>query len=197
MEETKEPVGYDNTGETKEPVGETKEHVGETTEQLSDEIDPLDNFIGPVSQHIMVDPVITSNGMTYERSQIEQWFENHNTDPLTGIHLPNKILIPNFALRNAIVEWNNIKDIFRKNKHCCDYFKNDWDNGIWNRGDFNTTIKIARENYINELESENERRHQRRLRRSGYRGGTKTKCKPNKRKKTNKRNKTFIKNNRY
>jgi hypothetical protein len=66
-------------------------------------------------------------------------------------------------------------------------------------GDFNTTIKNARENYINELESEeyfeqlvpneNERRHQRRLRRSerrveprdrnGYRGGTKTKRKTN------------------
>ena len=128
--------------ETKQPVGETKEYSNEINEQpISDEIDPLDSFVGPVSLHIMVDPVITSNGMTYERDFIERWFETHNTDPITNIQLPNRNLIQNLALKNAIGEWHNITDSFRKNKYCCDYFKNDWDNGIWDHGDSNSTIR--------------------------------------------------------
>ena len=105
-------------------------HRAEAAMHIS-EIDPLPHFIGPVSMSIMEDPVITSNGMTYERSQIVRWFSLTNphtgrrniTDPMTNVVLANRDLIPNFALKNAIVEWNAMKDVFIENKHCCDKYK--------------------------------------------------------------------------
>ena len=56
-------------------------------------------FICPISRKIMQDPVITIDGHTYERVEIEQWLQNHDISPLGGIRLENKILIPNIALR--------------------------------------------------------------------------------------------------
>ena len=34
-----------------------------------------------------------ADGFTYERSAIEQWLENHNTSPKTGIELESKQLV--------------------------------------------------------------------------------------------------------
>ena len=45
------------------------------------------------------------NGFTYERSAIERWFENHDTDPETGATLESKALIPNRRLRSMIREF--------------------------------------------------------------------------------------------
>ena len=53
----------------------------------------------------MIDPVVTSDGISYERSAIEEWLLNHNTSPSTGAVLPNKNLIPIVALRTQIIEW--------------------------------------------------------------------------------------------
>ena len=43
-----------------------------------------------------------ADGFTYERSAIEQWLENHNTSPKTGIELESKQLVPNYSLRSLI-----------------------------------------------------------------------------------------------
>ena len=53
----------------------------------------------------MKDPVSTMDGFTYERTAITKWFEDHDTSPLTGLHLQSKSLIPNIALRCAIQEY--------------------------------------------------------------------------------------------
>ena len=37
------------------------------------------NFICPITQAVMVDPVVTADGHTYEREAIEQWFETAHT----------------------------------------------------------------------------------------------------------------------
>jgi hypothetical protein len=57
------------------------------------------------SCEIMEDPVIASDGITYNRSEIEEWFKKHHTSPKTGEILKSKVLIPNISIRNAIEEW--------------------------------------------------------------------------------------------
>ncbi len=53
----------------------------------------------PITMQPFIDPVITVDGHTYERAAIETWLIDHDTSPLTGLQLPHKHLIPNFALR--------------------------------------------------------------------------------------------------
>ena len=49
----------------------------------------------------MFNPVITSNGHTYEKSSIEKWLMEKNSDPKTRDVIV-KQLIPNIALRQCI-----------------------------------------------------------------------------------------------
>ena len=53
----------------------------------------------------MIDPVFTATGQTYERECIALWLRAKQTDPISNARLPNKKLVPNFALRGAIVKW--------------------------------------------------------------------------------------------
>eukprot|EP01123_Difflugia_compressa_P010127 TRINITY_DN3615_c0_g1_i1.p1 TRINITY_DN3615_c0_g1~~TRINITY_DN3615_c0_g1_i1.p1 ORF type:complete len:255 (-),score=30.37 TRINITY_DN3615_c0_g1_i1:51-752(-) len=77
-------------------------------------VNPSDNsstnlysFTCPITHEIMTDPVLLiESGVTYERSAIEQWLKNHNTDPLTNITLTSKQIVPVISLRNAINEWS-------------------------------------------------------------------------------------------
>ena len=64
------------------------------------------SFLCPITDEIMVDPVICSDGHSYERSAIEDWLRCHDRSPQTNAPLSNKDLTPNHALRNAIEEWN-------------------------------------------------------------------------------------------
>ena len=63
-----------------------------------------DNFICPITQTVMIDPVIGDDGITYERSAINQWLQSHNTSPVTRIIMSTN-LIPNIALRNTIQDY--------------------------------------------------------------------------------------------
>ena len=49
--------------------------------------------------------MLQANGSTYERSAIEKWFANHDTDPETGEVLESKLVYPNRRLRNLIREF--------------------------------------------------------------------------------------------
>jgi hypothetical protein len=65
----------------------------------------LDSFQCPLTMEVMRDPVMTVDGQTYERMEIEKWFALGNrTSPLTGEELPSTNLLPNIALRQAIRE---------------------------------------------------------------------------------------------
>jgi hypothetical protein len=60
-------------------------------------------FTCPISLEIMNDPVICSDGQTYDRKAIEEWFElGHNTSPITNVRLANRNLMPNYPLKQAI-----------------------------------------------------------------------------------------------
>jgi len=60
------------------------------------------NFICSITHEIMTDPVITSDGHTYERSAIEKWLNNNEQSPMTREIITRNSLVPNIALRNII-----------------------------------------------------------------------------------------------
>eukprot|EP00435_Cladocopium_sp_Y103_P031285 s1043_g7.t3 len=53
---------------------------------------------------VMLDPVTTSDGHTYDRKSIEEWLRTNSTSPNTGLTLSSKALIPNHNLRKLIQE---------------------------------------------------------------------------------------------
>lgn len=63
------------------------------------------SFYCPIAQSCMRDPVVLSDGHSYERRHIERWLEHHNTSPVAGTKLQHKVVFPNHALRNAIEEY--------------------------------------------------------------------------------------------
>ncbi len=75
--------------------------IDEIISQLPDGTTPH-HFFCAITQCIMVDPVKTIDGHTYDRPAIERWFLNHDTSPLTGLSLVSKTLVPNAIIRNQI-----------------------------------------------------------------------------------------------
>ncbi|CAE7760269.1 PUB51 [Symbiodinium sp. CCMP2456] len=59
----------------------------------------------PITQDLMEDPVVASDGTSYERRAIEHWLQSHRTSPLTNLPLASDDLIPNNALRSVIQEF--------------------------------------------------------------------------------------------
>ncbi|RHY31658.1 hypothetical protein DYB32_003282 [Aphanomyces invadans] len=53
----------------------------------------------------MKDPVVACDGHSYERDDIETWFEQKVTSPATNALLPSSRLVPNHTLRLAIQEY--------------------------------------------------------------------------------------------
>lgn len=62
------------------------------------------NFLCPISKEIMLNPVTTSSGSTYERKNIVKWMDSKNTDPLTR-EIINQELYKNLILKNIIEEY--------------------------------------------------------------------------------------------
>jgi len=63
------------------------------------------SFYCPISQQCMRDPVVLSDGHSYERQHIEQWLQHHRISPVSGLWLRQRAFLPNHALRNAIEEY--------------------------------------------------------------------------------------------
>ena len=66
-----------------------------------------DDFMCPISKTLMQDPVMASDGYSYERQAIEAYFKSNNTSPITQQPMVNKSLIPNIALARSIMSINN------------------------------------------------------------------------------------------
>ena len=63
------------------------------------------DFVCPITHMLMKDPVVHVDGMLYEREAIEQWLTQHTTSPLTNAPLTSASLLPNLALRSAIMQY--------------------------------------------------------------------------------------------
>lgn len=68
---------------------------------------PPREFVCPITLGIMKSPVVTTDGMTYERAAIRRWLSTHDKSPLTGAELSGKVLVRNHALRSAISTWKD------------------------------------------------------------------------------------------
>jgi U-box domain len=70
--------------------------------------EPPESFLCPISYEVMRDPVVDSDGNSYEREEIEAWLKKHGTSPITRAPLTVEDLIPNRALRDLIEAsaWN-------------------------------------------------------------------------------------------
>ncbi|GFR50794.1 hypothetical protein Agub_g13059 [Astrephomene gubernaculifera] len=68
------------------------------------EPDPM--FLCPITYDVMVDPVVATDGYTYERSAITKWLKYRRPSPVTSQRMPQSaLLIPNIVVRSAIQEW--------------------------------------------------------------------------------------------
>ncbi|KAF4633485.1 hypothetical protein G7Y89_g4628 [Cudoniella acicularis] len=63
------------------------------------------SFLCPISQELMNDPVNTCDGFTFERNNIERWFQIRQSSPLTGLSLENAEVVFNGQLANDINKW--------------------------------------------------------------------------------------------
>jgi hypothetical protein len=64
-----------------------------------------DNFFCPITNEIMENPVITSDGYSYEKSSITRWFTIRHTNPISNQILLNTNLIPNHTLKSIIIDF--------------------------------------------------------------------------------------------
>jgi len=74
-------------------------------EQLIDNNGVPCGYICPISHKVMIHPVTTNVGNTYEKTYIKKWLENHDTDPLFNETLTDKNLIENKGLKETIELW--------------------------------------------------------------------------------------------
>eukprot|EP00300_Choanocystis_sp_HF-7_P008758 c16093_g1_i2.p1 GENE.c16093_g1_i2~~c16093_g1_i2.p1 ORF type:complete len:767 (-),score=183.41 c16093_g1_i2:111-2411(-) len=85
-------------------IGPVPEHIRHAAEEI--DVDQLPNeFLCAITCELMLDPVLTVDGWTYEREAIEKWFKKHRTSPKTNEPLPSTMLIPNRLLRLDIFEF--------------------------------------------------------------------------------------------
>ncbi|XP_031281079.1 U-box domain-containing protein 33 isoform X2 [Pistacia vera] len=64
------------------------------------------HFMCPIFQEVMKDPHIAADGFTYEGDAIRGWLKSgHDTSPMTNLKLDHCNLLPNYALHQAILEW--------------------------------------------------------------------------------------------
>jgi hypothetical protein len=72
----------------------------------ADETDIPRSLLCPITLAVMTDPVLASDGHSYERASITTWLcTGRTTSPVTNLPLGNGSLVPNLALRGAIEEF--------------------------------------------------------------------------------------------
>ncbi|XP_021121582.1 WD repeat, SAM and U-box domain-containing protein 1 isoform X2 [Heterocephalus glaber] len=80
------------------------EELRTKVKSLSSEIP--DEFICPITRELMKDPVIASDGYSYEKEAMENWIsKKKRTSPMTNLVLPSVVLTPNRTLKMAISRW--------------------------------------------------------------------------------------------
>ena len=67
-----------------------------------------DELICPIMLEVMTDPVMASDGFTYERSAIAEWMEKHVTSPMTNLLLKHKGLEPDTQLLARIDTYRSL-----------------------------------------------------------------------------------------
>jgi len=61
-----------------------------------------DEFLCPITQELLREPVVVSDGHTYEKTSIEKWLRTKNISPMTGDEMRDKNLTVNINLKKLI-----------------------------------------------------------------------------------------------
>ncbi|XP_067891386.1 WD repeat, SAM and U-box domain-containing protein 1 [Heterodontus francisci] len=73
-----------------------------------------DEFLCPIAREIMTDPVIASDGYSYEREAIESWINTkRRTSPMTNKPLESSLITPNRTLKMAIDRWIEAREVLQ------------------------------------------------------------------------------------
>ncbi|KAG8076007.1 hypothetical protein GUJ93_ZPchr0006g42362 [Zizania palustris] len=87
-------------------------HSFSSLPEVAEYVEPLyDSFFCPLTNKVMVDPVTTESGVTYDRRAIEEYFEEFTVGsepvicPVTKIAMQSKTLRSNVPLKSTIAEW--------------------------------------------------------------------------------------------
>ena len=64
----------------------------------------------PISGQAIKDPVLASDGHSYERASMAKWLASKSTSPVTGEQLDKGILVPNHQLRSEMESWAEYKE---------------------------------------------------------------------------------------
>lgn len=90
----------------KERKEKLREKIKETqTDSEENNWEEYESFLCPISLEIMKDPVMTPQGITFERNSIEDWLNKYDSCPITKKPLAKSELLPNYSLKGAIREF--------------------------------------------------------------------------------------------
>lgn len=64
-----------------------------------------DSIRCPISRKPMKDPVLASDGHSYERGAITDWLKTKSKSPVTGEEMDKSTLVPNHQLRSEMESW--------------------------------------------------------------------------------------------
>jgi hypothetical protein len=67
-------------------------------------VQPPKEYECPITKDLMTDPVVLTDGFSYERKAIVEWMKSKVVSPMTGITVSDSI-VPNTVLRVLICEW--------------------------------------------------------------------------------------------
>ena len=81
-------------------------------ERMSFSLGDLHSLSCPISLQLLTDPVIGSDGQTYDRHTITAWLREHRTSPITAEAMSVDSLIPNMAVKNIIAELSRLLENF-------------------------------------------------------------------------------------
>lgn len=108
-------------------------------------------YLCPISHEIMTDPVIASDGNTYQRKSITEWFRRgKRKSPVTGEIIQSNLINDNFLVKEIIMNF------IKKNPEVASYMqsaaKPDYDSCI-SKIDESLFIKEFESNYYAEIET--------------------------------------------
>ena len=75
----------------------------ESTSKAADIERPPDAYVCPITTMVLVDPVVLSSGISFEKENIVQWLARDGGCPMT--RAPASVVAHNVTLRTAIAEW--------------------------------------------------------------------------------------------
>lgn len=91
----------------KEKHSENREALNKLQDEFKNDVSQ--SILCPLTQQILEDPVIASDGHTYERKAITEWLKKSKKSPIENNVLDNGNLIANNAIKKLVAEWREKK----------------------------------------------------------------------------------------